>query len=1030
MRKLLVIGLTLALCGFRGALTTDQPGGPAITNAFASMQLWGGGFVVGQDSPISGVHFVRTDSFGAYLRGNDNKWHQVITKSSFATAICSSATLGSCFGYFPTTGTSQIFQGSAAGVVEISGAPSDATIAYMFYGGLIYKSTNVDPANPDGITWINTNQLGGGGFTKTNDGSNVTNRINGRFMAVDPNNSSHVFVGTQGTGLWETKDGGSTFAQISASDIPTAVNSTNYNIAFDPASGTTGGLTNTIYVFTSGTTAGVYKSTTGGGTGTWSLTTSGPISVQHMVVAQTGGLLWAVSGAPNAAASALLKYNGTAWSTEIAANASLHSVAVNPSNVNHIVALGTGGSMRTTTTGSGGFGALFAPTIAAGDAPWQAVLATNIFGPTAADISLDGSDNIMFDGGQGIWTTTLPSGNFTLTANVAGVMQPIGQQVVVPKALTAVSGFQDLGSCTMTYGLPPTACIPITQYKSLEFASGLDVSKTDQNFMVAKISSDFNGLSDYSGYSNDGFVTDYHAFNTYEVVASAASAVNNNGSGLIRITGSTTGLTTWAAGSGSIVCSYANSPAQASALSNGAIACYPVTVIDSTHFDLQGSTFSSGLTTIGGNYTLYAPPPTILSNWAGSLNVVGTASDSGKIQITYLFDTVAFGSQNSLTNGAPVYITGVLGTTEANGYWTVSNLNTTNRTFDLGPTSTFANAYTGGGVAATWQEPGGAIAAASDTNVSLIAANGATAPKCSTDGGKTWADITGSALPVALTTVATGGGAGTTSIVVNSVTGISNGQVVKIVMDDGRVFYTKVTAIVSTTLTVAPAVPTGANISSGAKVYRDPGWVTGAGQNSHIIAADWSTPNTFYAVNFNGGMFSWTNCGAATLVNSASSSTSSIWLSQGNANTTLKTVPGKAGHLFWTAGPLGAPNQIGPQGLWQGCDGGTTMTFRLRNVFGAQFFGFGATKAGSTYPTIYYVGWYDATNANSEAAATFGIWRSTDNPGDCSGSGTFQKLTDWPLGWMVTFKDITGDPTWPSVVYINTGAGPFSGTFN
>lgn len=1016
-----------------------------ITGTFASMQLWGGGFVVGQDAPYpSGVNFMRTDSFGAYLYGtNDSRWHQVITSASFANAACDASTSythpGSCFGYYPATGTSQTYQGFGAGVVEICGAPSNSSIAYMFYGGLIYVSTNIDPTNPDSETWLNTNQLAGGGFTKTSDNSNITNRYNGRFCAVDPNNVNHVIFGTQASGIWESLDGGSTWAAISTSDIPLAAGATNYQTAFDPASGTTtrGGVTvtNTLYVFSSnGSAPGVYKSTTGGGTGTWSLTSGGPTSMQHMVVAQTGGLLWAVNGATiDGSVGGLFKYNGT-WSTEIATTAGLHSVAVNPSNVNHVVALNAGGSVMVTTTGSGGFGSLISETPVAGDAPWQAKLATNIFGQTAGDISLDSSDNMLFDGGQGIWRAALPSGPFNWTANVAGVMQPIGQQIVVPKALTAVAGFQDIGSCTMTLGSPPTTCNPITQYKSLEFASGIDVSKTDANFMVERISNNFGALSDYSGYSNDGFVSNYLPFNTWNATVSAATAIADNGSGLIRVTAPTTGLTTWAAGSGSIVCSYATAALGISALNNAGVACYAVTVIDSTHFDLQGSTFATALTTTGTNYVFYAPPPTYLSNMGGALNVVTTASDSGKIQVKVM------SAVNNLVNGAPVYITGVLGTTEANGEWVISNLNTPANTFDLGPTSAFSNAYTGGGSVATWQEPGGAIAAASDTNIVSLAGNDALGPKCSIDGGQTWVDIANPS-PAPQTTV-TGGpyAAGTTSITVSSISGLSSGAVVRIVMDDGRYFYTSISGAPSgLTVSLAAGVPVGRSIQTGANFFTRFGWITAAFLNSHPLAADWVAPNTFYAVNMNTGMVTWTNCGTATLVNTANINTGGSWQTNGGSNVTLKSVPGHANHIFWSVGPQGSPNAIAPQGLFQSCNAGsnpTTMTFRLLNVFSAQFFGFGAPKAGSVYPTIYYVGWYDTTHTNTEANATFGIWKSTDNPGDCVGSGTFTQVLDsttgsnFPLGWMLTFKDITGDPLWPSPIYINTGAGPVSGTFN
>jgi hypothetical protein len=72
-----------------------------------------------------------------------------------------------------------------------------------------------------------------------------------------------------------------------------------------------------------------------------------------------------------------------------------------------------------------------------------------------------------------------------------------------------------------------------------------------------------------------------------------------------------------------------------------------------------------------------------------ALTITGAAdSGSGEVRITV-------GSTATLTTGQIVAISGVGGTTEANGNWTITVVNGT--TFDLDD-STFANAYTSGGV--------------------------------------------------------------------------------------------------------------------------------------------------------------------------------------------------------------------------------------------------------------------------------------------------------------------------------------------
>lgn len=74
-----------------------------------------------------------------------------------------------------------------------------------------------------------------------------------------------------------------------------------------------------------------------------------------------------------------------------------------------------------------------------------------------------------------------------------------------------------------------------------------------------------------------------------------------------------------------------------------------------------------------------------------SVSVTGAANNgSGLIRIT--------AASHGFSNGERVHISGVTGTTEANGYWTISNVAT--NTFDL-VGSTFTNAYSAGGTVFT-----------------------------------------------------------------------------------------------------------------------------------------------------------------------------------------------------------------------------------------------------------------------------------------------------------------------------------------
>ena len=99
------------------------------------------------------------------------------------------------------------------------------------------------------------------------------------------------------------------------------------------------------------------------------------------------------------------------------------------------------------------------------------------------------------------------------------------------------------------------------------------------------------------------------------------------------------------------------------------------------------------------------------------------------------------------------------------------------------------------------------------------------------------------------------------------------------------------------------------------------GWVNASFLNRRPIAADRVTPNTFYMYNSITGTYLVTNCAAPTLQ-------SATLINNGNANATLRSVPGYAGHLFFSIGSQGAngPAILHPQGgaLRRLTDGGQT----------------------------------------------------------------------------------------------------------
>lgn len=170
---------------------------------------------------------------------------------------------------------------------------------------------------------------------------------------------------------------------------------------------------------------------------------------------------------------------------------------------------------------------------------------------------------------------------------------------------------------------------------------------------------------------------------------STVSGAANNGSGLIRLTvASTAGMTTndcvWVNSVGGTV--------EANTGGNGV--CWFINVVDGTHLDLLGSTFTHAYTS-GGN---------VLDHTTGFINdaITGTANNGSGLIRVYLNDT--FNIPVGTITG--VSVVGVGGTTEANGTWTINNpwgsgcvstVNGANACYVDLQGSAFTNAWTSGG---------------------------------------------------------------------------------------------------------------------------------------------------------------------------------------------------------------------------------------------------------------------------------------------------------------------------------------------
>ena len=240
-------------------------------------------------------------------------------------------------------------------------------------------------------------------------------------MAIDPNNPNVVFAGTQEDGLWVTRDGGTTWQQITA--VPEGTNAGD--------SGLTGIVihNNTVYVGTAG--SGVYRSDDAGLT--WQRLAGGPVDVSHAVGSPTGELY--VTGNTD---TALWKYANGTWTKLIASE--VHAVAIDPFNPAHIVAVRDSGDIQDSHNGGASWsGWNWSPQLeSSADVPWLEDSGRYM---SAGGIAFDpNTPGLLYQSaGVGVWHTVVPL-NIVWNTPIIWTSQSAGIENVVPNDIIAPLG--------------------------------------------------------------------------------------------------------------------------------------------------------------------------------------------------------------------------------------------------------------------------------------------------------------------------------------------------------------------------------------------------------------------------------------------------------------------------------------------------------------------------------------------------------------------------------------------------------------
>jgi hypothetical protein len=175
--------------------------------------------------------------------------------------------------------------------------------------------------------------------------------------------------------------------------------------------------------------------------------------------------------------------------------------------------------------------------------------------------------------------------------------------------------------------------------------------------------------------------------------------------------------------------------------------------------------------------------------------------------------------------------------------------------------------------------------------------------------------------------------------------------------------------------------------------------------DTRTVTADRVLANTFYLYYPGNGVFESTNGGVSWTQTYSGSISGRAALDSWNSS--LQSVPGEAGNLFFTAGALGGTQPDGV-GFYRSTDQGATWT-AVANVQEVYCFGYGAAAPGQSYPAIYIVGYVNGV---------YGVWQSNNNAQSWTQIGTN------PNNSIDSITTISGDPNVYGQVYVGfSGSG-------
>lgn len=495
-----------------------------LSSGFRPLNLGASGFITGSATAPDGSIAIRTDSYGGYIwdpaqitpvgnAGGTGGWRQLITAKSLPANLIPIAML------------------YGGGVYELAFAPSNSSILYMMYVHIeqgqfparmqLYKSTD------KGVT-----------FTETGFASAVTQGVFtgpivggvskydqqeykwwGQKMCVHPTDPNTLLMGTPNNGLWYSQDGGTSWTQVSTSQVPvsTADSSTiNHpgisGIRFQP------GTPNTIYASSFGN--GTYKCTSGVTSATWTKITSsgvGPVSVRQADLS-SNGVYYVTdddhSGGP--AGGNIWTWDGS-WHKRTTDSAAF-GIACDQNTAAHAVAVAFGNGI----TGQGAMlnecnndgvtfnGWSLNGTYVSADIPFMAVEFTSDAYGIFFDKSTPG--RVYTTGDRGVTYADVTFGSITTSTNPTfnnrsvGIEELVVIDVIWPPGGTPITTTWDTAAFrrpVANWDSFPTSSV---LYKNNVLAAGwnIDYASNDSNFIAILADGNYAGGPQAHAFSTDG----------------------------------------------------------------------------------------------------------------------------------------------------------------------------------------------------------------------------------------------------------------------------------------------------------------------------------------------------------------------------------------------------------------------------------------------------------------------------------------------------------------------------------------------